>query len=340
VSSNKFLNNWNVQTTLLFVASIWFITYCCITQNVPSVTLFFGWFILIPLTVLRTTWLLALNLGNISAWLLTKKQSGYAELLARWNSSICAWWFNLSRLAGKDAPIVTLRYLRSLTLLATCLTVTEKLDEEIGVRQQVVDLASSSGYYCDAARSCDFLAWRFRKKKDTVHGKHWAERAIGYYERLAKDACACRREHDNLKPKEAALQAWFAKDSFRAGLGAAAEQRAQKAKDLIANCSDVDAELTLIRLMDYFFESNKSNEFEPIANRYLAIKHSEKDPNEMFLVGNALVRLGTIYGATPDKSSQAEAALLSGIEYIKKSGREGMLTKVQPVLDALRNKQS
>ena len=290
---------------------------------------------LVPMTVLRLTWVLALSLGNLSAWLLIQKQPDGAELVARLSCSINAWWFNLFRLAGKDAPAISFRYLKSLILVATSLMARGKVDEEIEIRKQIVELASSSDYFCDAAKSCDFLAWLHRKKKDIVHSKHWAERAIGYYERLDNDVCACRKQEHNLHGKLASLEAWFAKDLLREGFLPAAEMRAQKALALIGKCSDDEADLAMMRLMDFFFDSKDWKNFEPIANRYIAIRHPETDKTKMYVAGQALIRLGTIYGATPDKYPQAETALLSGIEYAKKSGRDGLLTKGQSALAAL-----
>jgi tetratricopeptide (TPR) repeat protein len=337
MTTKKILTQWNIVTTLLIATSVWFIVYCSTTQNVPPLTLFLGWFFLIPAAMLSLIWLVMLALANISALMLARKQFGYAEQCARYNNTICSWWFNLHRLAGRESPGITLAFLRSLVILANCLTASGKIDDEIGIRQQIVESASSSGYYCDAAKSCDFLVWLYRRKKDNVHARHWADRTVGYYERLSDGICACRKEHNNLEGNHAALQAWLADDSMSKGVASAAEHHVQKAMDLISNCSDADAEIALARLMDFFFKSNDWQRFEAIVNRYLAIKHFD-DANYLYLAGQALIRLGTIHGEAA-KYSQAETELLSGIDLAKRSGRTGLLAKGESALNTLRKKQ-
>ena len=323
----------------MIAVSVWLIVYCCTTQNVPFLILFLGWFLLISLTVLRLTWLLMIVLSHICALLMINKQFGWAELCARCCNSICSWWFNLCKISGKDGPGIIWSFLDSLVILANCYTATGKIDDEIEIRQQIVELASSLKYYCCVAESCDSLAYLFLRKKDRVHARHWAERAIGYYEQSVNGACVCPKEHKDLNGKRAALHATLAEESLHEGFASTAEVHAQKAEELIRNCPDTEAYIAVLRLMNFYFEAKHWEQFQLIANRYLTTQQSNGDSSS-YLADQAIIqiRFGTIYAEAGDYS-QAESSILSGIELAKRSGDKKLTARGESVLATFRQKQ-
>jgi tetratricopeptide (TPR) repeat protein len=294
--------------------------------------------LLIPVTALRLVWLSMLISTSLCARMMTQKKLLLAEGYARYSNSVCACWFNVQQTAGADFPGITLSYLRSLINLCNCLTATGKVDEEIGLRQQAVEIASRSSYYCDAGKSADSLSWLYRRKKDLVHARHWAERAVGYYEKLLSEACGCGKTHD-FTGKHAAVQAWLAEDCWHEKATVAAEQRARKAMDLIGKCTDTDAEVALIRLMDYFFDLQDWAQFQPVAHRYLSMKHAEDDKTHSYLTGQALIRLGSMH-TEKGEYSEAEAELLRGLELARRTGKEKILARAESALSELRDRRA
>lgn len=326
VSKYKSVNN--IKAVIFFLASVWFITYCLTTSSPNPLVLCLGFFVIIPVTILQSSWFAARYLPRAGGFFLTKKNYQLSFLCGSLGSDLCAWWDNWFKLAGMQNIFLSKIYLHNLLVKADSYYLTNKIDEAIATRKQMVEVASAAGYDCDAAKACDFLAFFYRKKKDTTHARHWTERAIAYYGKLSAESCTCRKGHDHLIGKHAALYAWNALDSQTQGFSNAADGAARKAEELITSCQAGQAEVALMRLMDYYFKAKNWQKFAPAAERYLKGKWTDDQKSSLFLAGQAHSRLGDMY-KEEGKYDQAEASYAAGMDFARRAGRNDLVTKLQ-----------
>jgi tetratricopeptide (TPR) repeat protein len=317
-----------IKAVIFFLASIWFITYCLTTSSPNPLVLCLGFFVIMPITMLQWTWFAAQYLPRIGGFFLTKKNYQLSLLCSSAGCDLCAWWDNWFKLAGMQNLVLSRVYLHNLVVKADSFYLSDKIEEAIAIRKQIVEVASAAGYNCDAAKACDFLAFFYRKKKDTVHARHWTERAIAYYGNLSPESCICGKTHAHLSGKHAALLAWNALDSQTQGFSNAADGAARKAEEILSGCQVGQGEVALMRLMDYYFKAKNWEKFAPAAERYLKGKWTDEQKSSLFLAGQAYNRLGDMY-MEEGKYDQAEASYTAGMDFARRAGRNDLITKIE-----------
>jgi tetratricopeptide (TPR) repeat protein len=326
----------SLKVIIFYLAAVWFFAYCVMTSRPAPAVLCLGFFIIIPVTLLQSTWLLACYMNKLGLQLLLQKQYVLAQRCARCGSGLAGWWANIFKLTGTQNPAVSGIFLGNLLVLADSAFMNKQLDEAIAVRKQMVEVASAVDYQCSAAKSCDFLAFLFKKQKDKVHARHWAERALAYYNKLSNATCACGKGHEELLGKHAALYAQLALDSQDEGFINAADGAARKAVELIDKCDLSKAEVALMRLMNYYYKNKNWDDFVPVADRYKQLQFADDQKSSIYMLALTHRRLGLIY-TVQGQRDQAEASARTGIECARRANRPELVAKLESDLANLHN---
>ena len=161
------------------------------------------------------------------------------------------------------------------------------------------------------------------------------QRASGHYEELEKNKCVCKSDHKKLRARHAEIEAKLVQDAYKGNFLNAAEQHAQKSMTLVADCSAGEAELSLLKLGEYFYTKADFANFEIVASRYLTIEQRENDEAYLAMKARTLIHLGIARAKDSARKVEARSTLLEGLALAKRLDKRYLLVKGEAALESL-----
>lgn len=198
-------NRYYAETALHFALGICFVVLCFKYQLADLWLILIGSFFLLFLACLRLFWLLIFVPQDLSGMFLSAKRYQQALKWARFSSDIFHFWFKMTGESGRPAdPGYVRLFLATDANLADCALAAGELDAAVSVWKEIVEVATTYGFYCLATEYSSRLFDAF--EGDKGEARPWAEKALYSWARIKKD-CPCGEHCQSSEPER--IKIWL-----------------------------------------------------------------------------------------------------------------------------------